>query len=166
VYHRRHLLRLGLCAACAVTGAALGGSAWAKENRSSQALPAPESMQDAIEDALRQQNPLIVMVSLHGCPFCKTVREGYLGPMLFDDKFPIVQVDMRSSRAVTDLAGKPTTHDELIRVWKVRVAPTLLFLGSGGRELAPRLVGASLPDFYGAYLDQRIAAARQALKSA
>ena len=138
---------------------------WSKD-KPPTVLPAPVSLQDAVAAALTQDSPLIVMVSLEGCPFCKTVRQSYLGPMLLEEKLPIVQVDMRSTRSVLDFQGKATSHDELVRGWKIRVAPTVLFLGTGGRELAPRLAGASLPDFYGAYLDQRITTARQALKQA
>ena len=44
------------------------------------------------------------------------------------------------------------------------VAPTLLFLGPKGEELAERLVGGSIPDFYGAYLEQRLEQARVRLR--
>ena len=39
----------------------------------------------------------------------------------------------------------------------------VLFLGRQGQALAERLVGVAVPDFYGAYLDERLATARQAL---
>lgn len=161
---RRELLSLGLRAGASLLAGGLAWPVWSKENPL-HVLPLSVSLQDELVAALREQNPLIVMVSLEGCPFCKTARQSYLGPMLRDDKLTIVQVDMRSKRDVQDAMGKPTTHDDLVRGWKVRIAPTVLFLGAGGRELAPRLVGASLPDFYGAYLDQRLATARQALKA-
>jgi hypothetical protein len=77
---------------------------------------------------------------------------------------PVVQIDMRSSRSVVDAQGTKTTHDSLVRAWGVKIAPTLLFVGEGGRELAPRLVGGSLPDFYGAYLDQRIETAQKVIR--
>lgn len=51
------------------------------------------------------------------------------------------------------------------RALKVRMAPTVLFLGPAG-ELAERLIGYGAPDFYTAYLEQRIAQARQRLTAA
>ena len=75
----------------------------------------------------------------------------------------IVQVDMRNNQPVLDFAGKLTTHDELTRRWKVSIAPTLLFFGPGGKELADRMEGAYLPDFYGPYLEDRMAQGRKAL---
>lgn len=43
------------------------------------------------------------------------------------------------------------------------MTPTVLFLGRQGQELAERLVGVAVQDFDGAYLDERLATARQAL---
>ena len=50
------------------------------------------------------------------------------------------------------------------RAWKARFAPTVLFLGPNGQELAERLVGVAVPDFYGSYLEARLAQARARLK--
>jgi thioredoxin-related protein len=75
----------------------------------------------------------------------------------------IVQVDMRSKQPVLDFAGQLSTHEQLIRQWKISVAPTLLFFGPGGKEVADRMEGAYLPDFYGPYLEERLAAGRQSL---
>ena len=71
---------------------------------------------------------------------------------------------MGSGQPLRDVAGVLSTQDQVIRAWKVTVAPTLLFIGPGGREVAPRLVGASIPDFYGGYLDERLRVARANLK--
>jgi hypothetical protein len=51
----------------------------------------------------------------------------------------------------------------LTRAWKIAVAPTLLFLGVGGKEVAERMEGAYLPDFYGPYLDERLVTGRKTL---
>lgn len=79
--------------------------------------------------------------------------------------FPIVQVDMRSDRQVIGLQGQPQTHDQLVKQWRVSIAPTLIFLGPKGQEVAERMKGGYLPDFYGAYLEERIALARKALRA-
>jgi thioredoxin-related protein len=98
---------------------------------------------------------LVVMVSLHGCPYCKVVRESHLLP-LHGQGQPVVQVDMGSTRPVIDFEGRATTHERLIASWSIGLAPTLLFFGQGSREAAPRLVGAGIPDFYGSYLEERL----------
>jgi hypothetical protein len=103
------------------------------------------------------------MVSLHGCPFCRVAREHYLLPLSREQALPVVQVDMRSAQSMRDFAGVVRTHDAQVRAWGVRMAPTVLFFGRGGVEVAERLVGAGLPDFYGAYLEERLTTARNAL---
>jgi hypothetical protein len=77
---------------------------------------------------------------------------------------PVVQIDMRNRQNITDFQGLTLTQDALIRRWGVKVAPTVLFFGPGGLEVAERLVGGYIPDFYGAYLNERLQAARSALR--
>jgi thioredoxin-related protein len=140
---------------------------WAMAGQRAEAatLPVVPSLAQALQQALGQGQPLVVMVSLEGCPFCRVVRDSYLAPLSREQGVPVVQVDMRSVQTIHDPVGRATTHDQLIRDWRVRVAPTVLFLGKGGIELAPRLVGGLLPDFYGAYLHERVAAAQASVRA-
>jgi len=137
------------------------GTAWAAT--APVRLSVPDSLLSALTDALHRHEPLVVMVSLPGCPFCHVARNNYLGPMARDQGLQVVQVDMRNPRALVDFDGQTRSQDEVTRRWGIRVAPTLLFFGPSGREVAERLEGGSLPDFYGAYLDERVRAARAAL---
>lgn len=127
-------------------------------------LPPARSLGDELTTALAQGQPLVVMVSLDGCPYCKIARDHYLAPLRQQEGLPVVQVDMRSRAPVLDFRGATVTQDDLVQRWKIRVAPTVLFFGRGGAEVAERLVGGYIPDFYGAYLDQRLAQARNTLR--
>ena len=129
-------------------------------------LPSAVSLPDELALAHAAGSPLVVMVSLEGCPFCKIVRESYLAPMRQEQRLPVVQVDMRSQRSVKNFNGSPTTHEALIAAWRIEFAPTVLFLGRQGVEVAPRLVGGYIPDFYGAYLEERLETARRAVVKA
>ena len=139
---------------------ALGATApaWGDDKK----LPLSASLQAELAQALKKRQPLVVMVSLHRCPWCDEVRNNYLAPMRTGDGLPVVQVDMLSPAGSRTVQGEPTTHDALVRGWDVKVAPTLLFLGAGGKEVAPRLAGGA-NDFYASYLDNRLAQARKAL---
>ena len=125
-------------------------------------LPVTDSLPNALATALQAKQPLVVMVSLYGCSFCKVVRENYLYP-LRDVGLQIVQIDMRNSRAIVDFDGTSSTQDAWVRKYGIKLAPTVLFFGNQGREVAARLKGAYLPDFYGAYLDEQLLVARQAV---
>ncbi len=126
-------------------------------------LPVPDSLADELMLALKKGGPLVVMVSVDGCPFCKIARENYLAPLQRQSGVAIVQIDMRSRQMVQDFKGGNQTQDQLIRSWGIKVAPTVLFFGRGGLEVAERLVGGYIPDFYGAYLDERLRVARAAV---
>ena len=126
-------------------------------------LPVAVALPEHLRLALQQGKPLVVMVSLPGCPFCKAVRESHLAPMQREEGLPVVQIDMMSRATLRDFQGASVTHEQQIDTWGIRVAPTVLFFGRRGQEVAQRLVGAYLPDFYGAYLEQRLETARKAL---
>ena len=132
---------------------------WAAEPQ----LPVARNLPEQLALALARSSPLVVMVSLPGCPFCKVVRESHLAPLHAEHGLPVVQVDMQSKLLLRDFNGGGTTHERQIDAWGVRIAPTVLFVGRGGAEVAQRLVGGMLPDFYGAYLEQRLETARKAI---
>jgi thioredoxin-related protein len=147
-----------------VGAAALLCSAASMAQAGHASLPLAASLQDELAQALKKGQPLVVMVSLEGCPFCKVARQNYLGPLHEQQGLPVVQVDMRSNRTLKNFRGVSATHDEMARLWRIRIAPTVLFFGRDGNEVAERLVGGYIPDFYGAYLDDRLQQARASLR--
>ncbi len=127
-------------------------------------LPVPSALQTELAAALKAGQPLVLMVSLDGCPYCKIARENYLAPLVREQGLRVVQINMQHREALKDLQGRDTTQAQLIADLNVSVAPTLIFYGRNNREVAPRLEGMSSLDFYGAYLEQRVQTARQALR--
>ena len=133
----------------------------------SSALPSPASLRGAAQAAAALGEPLVVMTTLSGCPYCDLVRNSYLLPLRREGKVQAVQIDIRDrSSNLQGFMGENTTPAEQARLWKARFAPTVLFLGPKGQELAERLVGVAVPDFYGDYLDARLMEARKRLKLA
>lgn len=124
-------------------------------------LPAPGSLASALEAALARRRALVVLVSLPGCTWCKLVRESYLAPLLAGGQ-PVVEIDMQDQGGIIGFDGAATTSARIAESLRVRVAPTVLFFGRGGREVAPRLRGVSSVDFYGAYLQERLDVANRA----
>ena len=149
-----------VAASVALAAAAVARSASA----AGAVLPAPQSLADELQRALANANPLVVMVSLDGCPFCKVTREHYLVPLREQIGLHVVQVDMNSDAALQIFDGTVTTHAQQVRAWGIKLAPTVLFFGHSGAEVAPRLEGAGAADFYGAYLDARLERARDAIR--
>lgn len=124
-------------------------------------------------EAWAARRPLVLMFALHGCPWCDALRRDqivHLAREAPDQGLLVLELDLLDER--------PFGADPLPGIWadssspkawaqrmRVRTAPTVLFLGPEG-ELAPRLVGYSSPDFYGAYLQARIDTARRRIRPA
>lgn len=155
--HRRALFRVGMLGIAAAVG-----NGWLSQAMGA-VLPVPQSLKDELAKALARRTPLVVMVSLDRCPFCKVARDHYLEPLSRKEGISVVQIDMRSAKSVQHFDGSEKTHDQITREWGITIAPTVLFFGANGKEVAERLVGGYLPDFYGAYLEERIAKARAAI---
>ncbi|MCF8168765.1 MAG: hypothetical protein K9J77_09160 [Rhodoferax sp.] len=128
-------------------------------------LPLAASLRDALAQASRASEPLLVLVSLDGCPYCKAVREQYLIPLRERESLAVVQVDMRSPARLQTFAAEASTHDAQVRAWDVRIAPTVLFFKHPGVEAAPRLVGLGTPDYCGSRLEDRWLQARAAARA-
>jgi thioredoxin-related protein len=127
-------------------------------------LVQPASLKAAAQAAVRQGHPLVVMTTLKGCPFCDVVRDQFLQPALAAGRMFAVQVDVRDRQTpLQDFAGSTRTGADMAREWKARFAPTVLFLDAQGREIAERLVGVTLIEFYDQYLWQRIGQAQTKL---
>ena len=128
------------------------------------ALPVPASLPGAAEVAAAIKEPLVLLISLPGCPYCELVRRNYLLPARRNTGLQAWQLNITDhTMPLTAFDGKATTAAAQIAAWKAGFTPTVLFLGATGRDLAERLVGLGSVDFYGAYLEDRLSTARKAL---
>lgn len=111
--------------------------------------------------AAERREPLLLFFSLAGCPWCEALRDQQLRHVHAGRErlgLRLVELRMDDDRPIPGLApARSPAH--IADALDVRISPTLLFL-DGEREVAERLVGYPGPDFYGAYLDERIATAR------
>jgi thioredoxin-related protein len=135
--------------------------AWGRDS----ALPVPRSLQQSARSLAARGQPLVLLVSLPGCPFCELVRRSYLMPLVEEAGLQAMQIDVTDDRTeLLDFQGRTTRQSAQARAWKATFTPTVLFFGPTGEEVAERLVGIAVPDFYGAYLDQRLETARRKIK--
>ncbi|HEY0878680.1 MAG TPA: thioredoxin fold domain-containing protein [Zeimonas sp.] len=143
---------LGFALPAATTEAFAAGTGVPERSRGPQSLLA-ESDAELV----------VALFSLPGCPYCEVVRRNYLRPLEGQVRaLRVVEYGIDDTRGFTDVSTETTLPDSAAALAKslgIRVAPTVVFLGKDGHELAERLVGYNSPDFYGAYLDRRIASA-------
>ncbi len=145
-----------------LAGALALPAAWARAKDT--ALPVPTSLPQTARRAQAKGQPLVLLISLPGCVYCELVRRSYLMPLLPEGGVQAFQLDMNNrSTPLFGFDGRPTNAADQAKAWNATFTPTVLFLGSKGQELAERLVGIAVPDFFGAFLTERLAAARKAL---
>jgi thioredoxin-related protein len=118
------------------------------------------SLPEAIIQAQKSQRPLVLIVTLPHCPYCEVVLNQYLWPIR--NEITLFQISVKSSENLKDFDGTLITQAAWSRKAKIKVAPTLIFFGEDSVEIAPRLIGISSEDYYGAYLDERISKAKLA----
>ena len=134
------------------------------------ALPAARDLAADAKSAAQSGVPLIVLVSLAGCPHCEVVRRSHLLPLLQDGatklKPSIRQVEINGREILLDFMGRKITHAEFAKRYKINIAPVVLFFDANGVQLAEPLVGSMIPEFYGAYFDAALDEAKSKLRSA
>jgi hypothetical protein len=103
--------------------------------------------------------PLVLLFSRADCPYCQRVRQDYLLPLLQDARFAglvIRQIDIDRPRVLRDFAGQTTRHAAFAAQLGIRWVPVVGFYAPDGRPTAEPLVGALLPDFYLAHLENAL----------
>lgn len=135
-----------------------------------EAFPAARNL--AIDGKSAEQSglPLIVLVSLAGCPHCEVVRRSHLLPLLREapgtPKAIIRQVEINGIERLRDFNGKEMSHAEFARQYKASVAPVVFFFNANGELPTAPLIGSMIPDFYGAYFDAALNEAKSKLRDA
>ncbi|WAL83317.1 hypothetical protein OYT13_02210 [Pandoraea sp. XJJ-1] len=148
-----------------------GGSATPAQNDGARAVQAQASVPLATDFAAHARRaasldtPLIVLVSLRDCVYCGPIRQRELAPLVRGGKYEVREIGMDSTAPVREFDGSTTTGVAWARAHGVKVSPTVLFLDTSGHPVADPLIGAGLPDFYGAYLDNAIAQGRTQLRA-
>jgi thioredoxin-related protein len=102
----------------------------------------------------------VVLFSLPDCPYCLAVRDAYLPALPDDPRFRervrIREISIGNPRLTTDFNGEKISHADVARRYKVKFAPTVLFLGSDGQPRAEPLLGGDSVGLYGGYLEKRV----------
>jgi len=123
-------------------------------------VPVATSLRAAGEAAAGRQLPILLVFSAFECPYCETLEEEFLRPMLisgeYTDKIIIRKLLLDQGAYVTDFSGNVVAVDSLASRYGVFVTPTLLFLDTRGNELAERMIGINTLEMYGGYLDECI----------
>ena len=123
-------------------------------------IPVVTDLKSLAELAQERRLPVLIMFSQEECPYCAIMEESYLKPILrsgeYGDKVIIRQIRIDDFRTLSDFDGARIEADQLTSRYHAWVTPTLVFLNSEGKELAPKLVGIGTEGFFAADIDNAI----------
>ena len=112
--------------------------------------------------------PLMLLVSLHHCPYCVRIKEEILGPMVksgeYVDRVLIRELFIDAGSRVRDFAGREREGAAVADDYGVDLAPTLLFLDARGRELSKRLVGLYTVEMFPFYVEAALEEASRKMR--
>ena len=132
-------------------------------------IPSVNSFAEIGNLSLQQGIPIVVFVSRDACPYCRTLRNQILKPMLAADKFAhraiLVEVSLDRVDPIAGFDKGQMTAKDFGEFYRAEITPTLLFLDSKGREIGKRLIGISNLELYGHYLQKSIDEALLAIRS-
>jgi hypothetical protein len=114
----------------------------------------------------RGRLPILLFFDRDECPYCEQALREYLVPFSRDEwlgKALFRQVGIDRADPVIDFAGARTTHRALAARYGMDLSPTVLVVDASGRPLGEPIVGLLTVDFYGAYIDNALKAARAKL---
>lgn len=132
-------------------------------------IPLADNLAETGQLCRQQEIPVIIFVSRDACPYCRTLRDKVLQPMLTANKFEhraiLVEVNLDRAEKLTGFDNSETTAGAFAKHYGAEITPTLLFLNAEGQEISKRRVGISNLEFYGHYLHQSIDKATDVIRS-
>lgn len=151
---RRGLLAVGI--AGVLTSLCSNALAVAKD----AALPPAHDFRADARQSGQRPRLVVVLFSLPDCPYCDQVRREQLIPLVRDhnlaERLVVREVSIVGTRTLLDFRGSQTSEAAFARDAHAKFSPTVAFFDPAGDQVVPAIVGARLPDFYGAYLDEAI----------
>lgn len=160
---RRSLFRV---TACALAPSWLALPVTAQTRPPARSLPWPADLHQVASAAHARGEPLVLMASLPGCPWCELLRRNYLGPMRQDGVAAFEFMFNESQQKLKGFDGQSVSPSAWSDAYKIKIAPTLLFFDPKGQELVARIEGVASADMIGDLLDDRLTRARQRIKAA
>ncbi len=127
-------------------------------------IPHAIDLERSARAAATEGKVLVVLYGTATCPWCAKVRRNYLAPLARTGAAVVIEIDLEHAMPLKDFSGRATDHRTFARSQQVRVMPTVAMYGGSGEALAEPLIGMSSEDFYGAYLEERLAIATSNLK--
>ncbi len=108
----------------------------------------------------KTRKPILLLISREECAYCVQIKNEILEPMIisgdYNDRLIIRELMLDPFTKVRGFDGSMIDASYIATSYKIKVTPTLLFLGPDGKELAERMVGINTLELFSFYVDQAI----------
>tara|TARA_B100002003_G_scaffold82596_1_gene77152 strand:+ start:3510 stop:3998 length:489 start_codon:yes stop_codon:yes gene_type:complete len=112
--------------------------------------------------------PILLFYTASYCHYCEAIKTEFLdhmaGDPVYQSRALFREVRVNSAIQLVNFDGSSTTHHHFADQRPITLVPTLEFVDASGVHLAEPMIGARIPDFYGAYVDQGIENALKKLR--
>ena len=107
---------------------------------------------------------MLLLVTQPGCSYCEQARH-YLSHLADESPQRVLlrELDLLSRDLLSDFDGQRIDQRQLALRLGAGLTPTVLLVGPEGNVLVEPVIGLKLADFYLAYIEQAIRAARKSL---
>ena len=111
-------------------------------------------------ESRQRKLPILLVFSADHCVFCRRLERDYLKPMLrsgdYENKILIRMLKVDDFSTITDFNGKKIDVENLPNRYGGYTTPTMVFLNSEGKEIAPKLIGIGTEGFFAGEIDDSI----------
>jgi len=151
-----------LCAVFLLAGLSMGPVLAGK-------IPVASDLQQDADASRSAQLPILLIYTTDYCHYCDEVKASVFNLISADpayrDRMLLREVRIDTNLYLVGFGGDVTSHRSFSKNRGIRIVPTLEFLDGAGTPISQPLVGASIPDYYGAYVDNGIEQAIRHLRA-
>lgn len=163
---RRQALLLGLGLTAQWATAWLGAAA-----ATALEVEVPQLQDLAADGALARAGgmPLLLVFTSRDCPYCERLKAEVIRPMLFSRQYEgrlLVREVLRGTDRLLGADGRATDGLALAARYRVRLVPTMVWVGPEGEPLTGAIVGYNTPELFFGRVEAAQAQALQRLRQA
>ena len=132
-------------------------------------IPVAVNLQQDANASRAGRVPILLVYTAEYCHYCDEVKASVFNLISTDpayqDRMLLREVRIDTDLDLVSFSGAVTSHRSFSKTRGIRIVPTLEFLDDAGTPISPPLVGASIPDYYGAYVDNGIEQSLRTLRT-
>jgi thioredoxin-related protein len=132
-------------------------------------VPIASDLQEDASTSRAANLPILLIYTAKHCHYCDEVKAGVFNPIAADpayrERMLLREVRIDSDIRLVGFNGDVTSHRSFATDRGITIVPTLEFLDGAGLQVSRPLVGVSIPDYYGAYVDNGIEQAIRNLRA-